>query len=501
MGIMRRFWTTVFGWVAGYNATDPTRKVIYGAKRLSKASANQLLSGNLEQLRAYCRNLERNNPTARAGIEALTALVVGSGIALEPDTGNPEVDKLLRDRFAAFCEDAGVNGESIWYLQAVGVREMVTAGEGLWRIVPDQDPTRPVPIRILPLDAEYISDLPAGEPGDATAVNGIELDQMGRPIAYHLSNPENPRSVEVVPAGAIVHFFERRRPVQNRGEPWLAPLIETLQNERDLVDAELKAAATTASIGIAIESEMPPGESEESTDGDPVHDLALGSVVRMFPGEKVHPFSHTRPSQQIAPFRQMLRGDIAAALRIPSRFLDRDVSRANYSSMRADMIDNERLLGPVREWLGKQTIGRVYSIALPYMAASLGIKMPRGNYRLIPDGQPYVDPVKDAQAAMDAIGGNLSTYEHEVGKRGGDYRQVMEQRRKEQLELAMANIEQIKAMQAACDASGVPGLTWAHISTIGGAASAPGAYLAASVSAPAAEVVAGDKPADPVGTE
>ena len=435
--------TTLIGWLGGYNATDPRRKILDGSQLLApqKTTANQLLNGNLSALRGYCRNLERNNPTARAGIEALTALVVGSGISLEPDTGDEILDGQLRDMFNEWCEKSSVCGQSIWYLQALGMREMVTAGEGLWRIVYDRDAERMgfLPLRILPLDAEWIRD-DEGTSNDITTVAGIQIDNLGRPVNYLLRNPETEGNPEVVSAKSVIHFFERRRPIQNRGEPWFAPLIETLIQERDLVDAELKAAVSTASLGIAIESEYQPDldTDEYGTNTDPVQQLKLGAAVRLFPGEKVHPFSHTRPSQQIAPFRQMLRGDIAAALRIPQRFLDRDVSRANYSSMRADMVDTERILGPVREWYGRATIGRVYEMLLPYMAAKLGIAMPRPDYRLLPDGQAYVDPQKDIAAALMAIDGGLSTHEAEAGKRGGDYRQIWKQLRKEQEDRAAA---------------------------------------------------------------
>jgi len=481
-----------YSWVSGYNATDPRRKIMDGQRLLTAGkTANEILNGNIRSLRAYCRNLERNNSTARAGIEGLTALIVGSGIALEPDTGDERIDDILRPMWQQWCESAGVHGESIWSLQGLGVREMVTAGEGIWRLVDLPGDRLP---RVLPLDAEWIDDLSAG-PSELTTAAGVVLDNLGRELALMLRNPESNGDAEMVRREAVIHFFERRRPVQHRGEPWFAPLIERLIQEQTLVDAEMQAAVNTAGFAVAITSEAQPGIQVDEN-GEPVTDIPLGSVVSLMPGEDIKMLSHTRPSQQIAPFRQMLRGDIAACLRLPQRFLDRDVSRANYSSMRADMLDTERLLGPLREEYGRQTIGAVYERILPMLAAEAGIPLPRSNYRLLPDGQPYVDPGKDIAAAAAAINTGLSTQEAEVAKRGGDYRQLRDQRIREMDDEALANIERIKKVQTACDSSGVPGLTWAHIVTVGGAVTAPGAYLAASVQAPEATVVAGDEPAD-----
>jgi capsid protein len=229
----------------------------------------------------------------------------------------------------------------------------------------------------------------------------------------------------------------------------MAPVIERLMQDGDLVDTELQAAITASAIGLAIVSEVhdPLDTGTSTTDeisgtaSDPAQSLRLGGVARLFPGEDIKAFSHDRPSQQIAPFRQGIRGDIAAALRCPQRFLDRDVSRANYSSMRADMLDTDRVLSPVREWYGHATAGRLYTEVLPYLAIRAGIPMPKSKrYRLIPDGQPYVDPQKDVAASIAAIVAGLSTWELEIGKRGGDAKKLIEQLRGELKDPLLASI-------------------------------------------------------------
>ena len=432
--------STVGGFL-GYNATDPRRKMIPQSMRMAgKSTANQLLSGSLPELRTFCRHLERNNPTARAAVEGIVALVVGKGIRLEPDTGDPDLDTRIHDYISRWFLRCGVHGESIYELEALAMREEFVAGEALWRLVPA--PGEEIPLKVLPLDAEWLDDTLGGGAG-LTAIPGLKLNKFGVPTDYILTNPEIPGSCEEVPAKSIIHMFERRRPIQHRGEPWLSPVIETLINERDLVDAELKAAVDTSTLGVAVTSDYLPGvdTTEEGDDEDPVTQLSLGSVVRLNPGDKVEPFHNPRPCQQIAPFRDMLRGDAAAALRVPRRFLDRDISKANYSSMRADNLDTERTLCPVQERLGHQSIGRLYREILPIVCARLGVPVPRSDYKLIPDGQPYVDPLKDAAADLMAIAGGLATYEDRIGRRGKDYRKVWDQRIVEQALAEMLGLE------------------------------------------------------------
>jgi len=438
--------------VGGYSATDPRRLILQKSGRPGNHTANELLTSNLPQLRAWCRHLERNNPTARAGVEALVALVVGTGIALEPETGDPRTDKLIREQWVEYIANCTVNGLDLYHIQGQAFRDVPTAGELLWRFVvlPDRAKQGLIPLAIMPLEAEWLDENSVsfnGPDGDGnTRVGPILYDPFGRPINYRLRNPEalTAAESETVAADDIVHDFEKRRSLQGRGEPWFAPLVETLQQERDLVDAELKAAVNTAAMAMVITSEYhdPLDTTEEGDTDDPAQSIRLGGVARMYPGESVEAFSHTRPSQQIKPFREMLRGDIAAALRIPSRFLDRDVSRANYSSMRADMLDTDRLLAPVREWYGHATAGRLYKKVLPYLAIKAGIPVPKKTgYRLLPDGQPYVDPQKDAEAAITAINAGLTTHEKEVGKRGEDYKKVWVQLAKEKKEAAALGLE------------------------------------------------------------
>ena len=443
--------TNIYG-NGGYSATDPRRKILSLESRPGNSTANELLTANLPALRAWCRHLERNNPTARAGVEALVALIVGTGISLEPETGDPRTDALIREQWIEYISYCGVSGCDLYHLQSQGFRDVPVSGELLWRLVvlPERAQAGKIPLAILPLEAEWLDDqfgsVNSVDANGNVSVGPIVYDKYGRPISYKIRSPDlfSKQISEEVPASQIIHEFEKRRAMQGRGEPWLAPVIETLKQERDLVDAELKSAVNTAAMAMVITAEYHDAldDSEEGTEQDPAQSVRLGGVARLHPGEDIKALSHTRPSQQIKPFREMLRGDIAAALRIPSRFLDRDIKRANYSSSRADMLDTERLLAPVREWFGHATAGRIYRAALPYLAVKAGIPLPKkDSYRLLPESQPYIDPEKDARASVMALNAGLTTFERELARRGEDYRKIWQQLAKEQKEAAQIGLK------------------------------------------------------------
>ncbi len=490
-------WTTVGGFfgIGGYSATDPRRKILPYGLRPTNTTANELLTASLPGLRAYCRHLERNNPTARAMVEGWLCEIVNGGIALEPDTGDETTDARIRAVWQDFIRDCTVGGHDLYYQQAQGLRELSVAGELLWRLVvlPERAKAGKIPLAILPLESEWLDDsaCTSGQPDTTgvTWVNGVGVDKYGRPVGYKLRPPGYGfiGTQESVPAGEIIHEFERRRSLQARGEPWMSPVIETLQQMRDLVDAELKAAVNCSAMAMVVTAEahdVLDTTLDGSTTTDPAQSVRIGGIARMFPGEKVEAFSHNRPSQAIAPFLEMLQGQIAGGCRISQRWLDRNYKRANYSSMRTDCGDGISLHAGTREWFGHATAGRLYLAALPYLAVKAGIPMPRTNYRLLPEQQPYVDPVKDAMGDKLAIDSKFITRESIIAKRGGDYRQVQDQLAQEAIDDAMREIDRIEQIQIAVNKANAatPGLNlnWAQVATIAGAATAPGAYLAAA---------------------
>jgi lambda family phage portal protein len=396
------------------------------------ASAADLVSAQ-PYLRNLVRNYERNNSSIRAAEEGLVANIVGHGIWLEPEV-DEKYEQKIREQWISYCDDCSIDGMNIFELQTLACRDTIVAGEAIWRFVIDNSRLADgkIPMVVLPLESEWLGDsgnTVVGQTG--TFVGGIELDEYARPTAYMLTAPSG--RVERVRAKYVSHIFERRRALQIRGEPWFSPVLTTLKQEKDLVMTELEAAKNSAGYAVAIKQA---GGTAPNLDekGSLVRDIQIGSVVTLNPGEDIETIMNNRPSQQIAPFRDMLRGDFAGAMRVSRRWLDRDISQGNYSSQRGDNLDQERLTGPIQQWFGRQTIGRLYKTVLPYLCAKAGIPLQPCKYRLVPDGMAYVDPQKDAEASAFAIASGLSDYETECGKKGEDYRQVWTKLAKQQEE-------------------------------------------------------------------
>lgn len=496
------------GWA--YASTNPRNpRDISKTYRPRPSSANAALVPAMEMLTGQGRDLERSAPLARAIVDGFRADVVGNGIGVQPMTADPALNVALLRDFEEWAEDCGVLGESLWDLQWQGVGELPPAGAILWRWVVDE--TAPlVPLRLVALEIEWLSPTElAPVPAGRTFVRGIEQDALGRPLAYHLRNPDSDAG-EVVPAIDIIHVFIRRRARQAHGEPGLCTLVERLLQDSEIIATELKSAKTGAVPAGFIET---PDSDLESADADTDGTgLSAGSPVSvrpgvfgyLAPGEKAQPFASGRPSPDVREFRGTVHGDLAAGSGVSRQWLDRDSARANWSSMREDRSRDERLLGPVKLMLGRHMAGKVYLRVLPFLLIRRGLAWPAearkraalARYELRPDRPEYVNPLEDAKAIDFQVQHNQKTMEEALAERGRSFGDVLTGRSAEIAKTDAATVARVVALHKAAESSGVPNLAWYHLVTLDGAVSAPGAYLqgAAGQSAQDAPARSADPP-------
>lgn len=424
-------------------------------------SANADLEGSIEKLRERSRHAYRNYPGARAAIEARVGIIIASGIDLEPNTGNDDMNAKLREIWRMYEHQIDASGQLHFKeLQRQGLRVCDLNGSALWQVVNLKDDNRLIPMALHAIEADQLAMSPVKPvPKTHNFSNGVEYDKFGKPLYYHIQDHPGDTQFQLkqiseqgrrIPAAEIIHVYDKLRPGQSIGQPILVASLQRLVQEEELIEAELESSKLGASFAIAIQmkSELEggldmaetEGESNEDDAGNEVTSFTSGVVAKLNPGEEAKVIQNTRPSQQISPFREMLRGDIASTMGIARTDLDKDYSKANYSSMRAAMLDKRRQLTPVQFWFGRGLISALYLRALPQLAVKAGLtlaapgtieRIRQERHTLVPDGWEYVDPEKDIKAALLAIHGGLSTFQLELGRRGLDVNEIHTQLKKE----------------------------------------------------------------------
>ena len=408
------------------------------------------------ELRGKSRDLVRRNAWAQAGIEAFVANAVGTGIKPQSLSGDErfkaEVQALWRD----WVEEADAAGQTDFYgLQSLACRAMLEGGECLIRLRSRRlEDGLSVPLQLQLLEPEHLpislnADLPSGN----VVRSGIEFDNMGRRVAYHLyrSHPEDGRLAPMsgqggidtvrIDAKEIIHLFRVLRPGQVRGEPWLSRALVKLNDLDQYDDAELVRKKTAAMFAGFVTRQNPEdnlmGEGTADSQGISLAGLEPGTLQILEPGEDI---KFSDPADVGGSYSEFLRTQfraVAAAIGITYEQLTGDLSGVNYSSIRAGMLEFRRRCEMVQHGvLVHQMCRPVWAAWMKQAVLASALTAPgfvrggpdrRRQYlavKWIPQGWQWVDPEKEFKAMLLAIRAGLISRSEAISAFGYDAEDV-----------------------------------------------------------------------------
>ena len=213
----------------------------------------------------------------------------------------------------------------------------------------------------------------------------------------------------------ILHVHHPERIGQNRGKPLFSSIMPLFKMLDHYERSELKASVVNAMIAAFVETPMD-SESIAEMFGDSVDDylekrkdwsvkLEGGSIIPVFPGDKVSPFTPSRPNSSYAAFVENVLRHIGTGLNIPLELLMKDFSKTNYSSARAALIEAWRFFNGRRSWIINYWAKPVFELWLEECVNKGLIEAPDFyekksawcRCKWIGPGRGWVDPVKEAQ--------------------------------------------------------------------------------------------------------
>ena len=408
------------------------------------------------ELRGKSRDLVRRNAWAQAGIEAFVANAVGTGIKPQSLSGDErfkaEVQALWRD----WVEEADAAGQTDFYgLQSLACRAMLEGGECLIRLRSRRlEDGLSVPLQLQLLEPEHLPiSLNAVLPSGNVVRSGIEFDNMGRRVAYHLyrSHPEDGRLAPMsgqggidtvrIDAKEIIHLFRVLRPGQVRGEPWLSRALVKLNELDQYDDAELVRKKTAAMFAGFVTRQNPEdnlmGEGTADSQGISLAGLEPGTLQILEPGEDI---KFSDPADVGGSYSEFLRTQfraVAAAIGITYEQLTGDLSGVNYSSIRAGMLEFRRRCEMVQHGvLVHQMCRPVWAAWMKQAVLASALTAPgfvrggpdrRRQYlavKWIPQGWQWVDPEKEFKAMLLAIRAGLISRSEAISAFGYDAEDV-----------------------------------------------------------------------------
>lgn len=458
--------------VGAWKGASRARAALAGWNPVKGTSADEDNLTDLPDLIARSRDLVRSSPLATGAVGTTVLNVVGTGLALDPcpdhallgiseDEAEQWEENTLRE-FRLWAESANCDitrHDNFYGLQALTFRAVLEGGDCLALTPAIRRMDSPYMLAVQLIEAERLCN-PNNQPDNKSIAGGVERDTFGAPLAYHIASdyPVGRRTSRAsltwtrVPAfggksgrRSVLHLFDRTRPGQSRGIPFLAPVIEPLKQLDRYSDAELQAAVISGAFSVFIKMD-PTAFGDLFEDGDAYLDAAKqwdgalptgtltgpGKAINLLPGESIESANPGRPNAQFDPFVQAVLRQIGVALGLPFEILVKHFT-SSYSAARAALLDAWRFFRARRDWLATHFCQPLYEIWLDEAVASGRIAAPGyfadpairrawSRATWIGDGPGSIDPEKEVRAAKGRVELGISTREAEsIMFDGGDW--------------------------------------------------------------------------------
>jgi lambda family phage portal protein len=390
---------------------------------------------------------------------------------------------LIAESPKSYLDAAGMN--TLTGLVRLAVGGFVMTGEVLATAEWLRQSNRPLRTAIQMVSPDRLSN-PDMRPDTRTLRRGIEKDTYGKPIAYHIrrSHPtelydETSLFWSRVPAEKpwgrrqVVHIIEQLMPDQSRGVADMVSVLKQMKMTKQFQEVTLQNAVVNASYAAAIESELPPevvfeqmgagAKLDGMTNAIGAYLTALSGylggannvaidgvkIPHLFPGTKLNMKPMGTPGGVGSDFEESLQRNIAAALGLSYEEFSRDFSKTSYSSARASMVSTWRFMQSRKKIVADRFASSIYDLVLEEELNAGAIPLPPGmtmaDYYNVPllrealsdctwigASRGQIDELKETQAAILRIKSGLSTYEDEAAKLGKDWRDIFEQRAREE---------------------------------------------------------------------
>ncbi len=442
--------------VAGASKPEPAYDAGAGVSRrqsnwvTTSAGVNTTLIGNVSALRNRARDQIRKNPWAAQIITSFVSNAVGTGI--KPKSQHPRVATrvLLHESWAEWTAESDIEGIGDYSeQQGLVVRAIFESGEAFVRkhMVRPNDSLR-VPLQIQVLEADHVPlDENRLTPGQNVIIAGIEFDQRGRRVAYHMHREHpneflsgRPRGLELerVPASEILHLFIRQRPGQVRGAPRLASVLARLHELDQYEDAELVRKKVTALfagfITPGVDADGTPLVLRKPDDkGWEAPSLEPGGMEILPAGSSIDFSSPAELGGSYNPFMQWNLRAAAAGAGVTYEQATGDLSDVNFSSIRAGLLEMRRQVEQFQKFTVMYQLNRpiwrlwLEQAALAGVIDASDFAQNRADYervQWIGQGWHWVNPEQEQKAEVRAIRAGTTSRSRVIAARGDDAEEI-----------------------------------------------------------------------------
>jgi lambda family phage portal protein len=368
------------------------------------------------QLVAKSRHLFANTPYAANACHVWESNLVGSGVTCAPKHADADTRKLLTDTFTTFADNADADGRTNWAgIQTLVVLGMIRDGESFVHVLQTESGPK---LRLIP--PERVQALTT----NPNITDGIEFDDAGNRVAYHVLKSDLSTETVRVDARDILHIFLPLAAGQLRGIPWLAPVMLTLSDYDELQDALLMAAKISAMFAGFLTNNNDTGTIpfDGTQSGENLEVSLEPGTVKMLPAGYSMQFSSPQNLPVSIEFGKLTLQSIAAGMGLPDWMLTGNVSQVNYSTARAAMIQLRTRVEAIQfNTLLPLLIRPIYErvITSAILSGKLDVELSDAlAFDMYPSKMAHLDPSKEAEGEKIAVESGFKSRRQVVAELG-----------------------------------------------------------------------------------
>ncbi len=449
---------------SGYDAAARNRLTKFGAGGAD--TENALPPEQIERLAFFSWKLYRNVPHAGKIVRSLESKIVGAGN--EPQSlatlGGKPADE-FRERAESLWRaisgridvrgTPGKGGQSLEMIQRSLIRNTVLSGEAFLKFVQPSDEQveeldLPIPLQIQMIQPRRLMNDVAG---NDRVFRGVEFDENGRRVAYHL-NDFSPTGVirlaatTPVPVSEMLHLYLMTDVDQIRGTPWFHAILKKMDNVGDYEEYEMTAAKMAACVMMAIKkssgqtenwgAQPSAGQDSLDSDGNQLSFLQPGAIVDVGVDGSIDAFDPQRPNQQAVEFLNHIgRSEAAGVPGMKASTITQDFRGSSFASERSSDNDIWPEILALQDWFNKSINQPLYDrivqdgiIAGWFEGAVTDKEFQQNKDQLLQAQwsvpvQAAINPKDDVVAAVMRIAAGLSTPQIEAAKLGRNWDDIL----------------------------------------------------------------------------
>ena len=413
----------------------------------SGKSANAETSMGIIKLRDRARDLVRNNPYAKKGIQVIANNVVGKGIVtqikIDKKSKLSTAEKRVNSIWRAWANTTAIDFEetqNIFGIQRLVMRSIVESGEVLIRkrvtkrreqLGPDGIVWEIPPLQLQVLESDFIaSTRTVARLENGNQINqGIEIDSQGRRVAYHLFQ-DHPGSLSLIPSSKfntvrvpvdeILHLYLIDRPGQLRGVTWFDAVMIKLRDFDIFEDAQLKRQQCAAMfVAFVHDIEGLDDATEVKTEKELGEKMEPGLIEILPPGKSIT-LAKPPGAENYEEYTSVVLRAISSGLGITVESLTNNLKDVNFSAGRIGFLEMQR---NIETWRSLLMLSRFMNPTFTWFRNSMeliGEDVPNMRAVHTPPKREMIDPVKETEATKTAIRSGLKTLSTAIREAGED---------------------------------------------------------------------------------